>query len=88
MYAIRSYYAGVEAFAATGCDFFVASSYSKNFGLYNERTGALTVISPTAAEAAVALSHLKVAIRVIYSNPPAHGGLVVATVLSDRNNFV
>jgi len=75
--------AGVEAFAATGCDFFVASSYSKNFGLYNERTGALTVISPTAAEAVVALSHLKVAIRVIYSNPPAHGGLVVATVLSD-----
>jgi len=75
--------AGVEAFAATGCDFFVASSYSKNFGLYNERTGALTVVSPTAAEAAVALSHLKVAIRVIYSNPPAHGGLVVATVLSD-----
>jgi len=75
--------AGVEAFAATGCDFFVASSYSKNFGLYNERTGALTIVSPSAAEAAVAMSHLKVAIRVIYSNPPAHGGLVVATVLAD-----
>lgn len=75
--------AGVEAFAAAGCDLFVASSYSKNFGLYNERTGALTVVSPTAAEAEVALSHLKVAIRVIYSNPPAHGGLVVATILSD-----
>jgi len=47
--------AGIEAFAATGVDFFVASSYSKNFGLYNERTGALTIVSPTAADAAVAM---------------------------------
>lgn len=75
--------AGIEAFAAIGVDFFVASSYSKNFGLYNERTGAITVVSPTADEAAVAMSHLKSTIRVIYSNPPAHGGLVVATILSD-----
>jgi aspartate/tyrosine/aromatic aminotransferase len=74
---------GVEAFAATGIDFFVASSYSKNFGLYNERTGALTVVSPNKADAAVALSHLKTTIRVIYSNPPAHGGLVVATILTN-----
>jgi aspartate aminotransferase/aromatic-amino-acid transaminase len=74
--------AGIEAFAATGVDFFIASSYSKNFGLYNERTGALTIVSPTAADAAVAMSHLKTTIRVIYSNPPAHGGLIVATILS------
>ena len=73
---------GIEVFAATGVDFFVASSFSKNFGLYNERTGALTIVSPTKAEAAVAMSHLKTTIRVIYSNPPAHGGLVVATILS------
>jgi len=73
---------GIETFAATGVDFFIASSFSKNFGLYNERTGALTIVSPTKAEAAVAMSHLKTTIRVIYSNPPAHGGLVVATILS------
>ncbi len=73
----------VVEFAATGIDFLVASSFSKNFGLYNERVGALTVISPSAAEAGVAMSHLKATIRVIYSNPPAHGGLVVATILSD-----
>ncbi len=73
---------GIEAFAATGVDFFIASSYSKNFGLYNERTGALTIVSPTAADTAVAMSHLKTTIRVIYSNPPAHGGLIVATILS------
>jgi len=73
----------VVEFAATGVDFLVASSFSKNFGLYNERAGALTVISLSAAEAEVAMSHLKATIRVIYSNPPAHGGLVVATILSD-----
>jgi aspartate aminotransferase/aromatic-amino-acid transaminase len=74
---------GIEEFAATGVDFFIASSFSKNFGLYNERTGALTIVSPTAEESAVAMSHLKTTIRVIYSNPPAHGGLVVATILSN-----
>ncbi|MFW2365602.1 MAG: aromatic amino acid transaminase [Desulforhopalus sp.] len=73
----------IEEFAATGLDFIVASSFSKNFGLYNERTGALTIVSPTKGEAAVAMSHLKTTIRVIYSNPPAHGGLVVATILSN-----
>ncbi len=73
----------IEEFAAIGVDFFVASSFSKNFGLYNERTGAITIVSPTAQDAAVAMSHLKTTIRVIYSNPPAHGGLVVATILSN-----
>lgn len=73
----------VAQFAAAGVDFYVASSFSKNFGLYNERTGALTIVSPTAAESAVAMSHLKATVRVLYSNPPAHGGLVAATILSD-----
>lgn len=73
----------VEQFAAAGGDFFVASSFSKNFGLYNERTGALTVISPSREESVVAMSHLKTTVRVLYSNPPAHGGLVAATILSD-----
>lgn len=74
---------GIEEFAATGIDFFIASSFSKNFGLYNERVGALTIVSPTAEDSAVAMSHLKTTIRVIYSNPPAHGGLVVATILTN-----
>ncbi|THB74437.1 MAG: aspartate/tyrosine/aromatic aminotransferase, partial [Desulfobulbaceae bacterium] len=73
----------VEAFAEAGIDFFIASSFSKNFGLYNERTGAITVVSPSAAESAVAMSHLKKTIRVCYSNPPAHGGLVAKTILSE-----
>lgn len=73
----------VEKFAAAGVDFLVASSFSKNFGLYNERTGALTLVCPTAAEADVAMSHAKTIVRVNYSNPPAHGGLAAKTVLED-----
>ncbi|MBT8042135.1 MAG: aspartate/tyrosine/aromatic aminotransferase [Kiritimatiellales bacterium] len=73
----------VEKLAAAGIDFLVASSFSKNFGLYCERTGALTIVSPTAAEAAVAMSHVKKTIRVNYSNPPAHGGLSASAVLDD-----
>lgn len=72
----------VEEFAKTGTDFFVASSFSKNFGLYNERTGAITVVSPSKEESIVAMSHLKKTVRVCYSNPPAHGGLVARTILS------
>lgn len=73
----------VERFAATGMDFLVASSFSKNFGLYNERTGALTIICPGAEEAKVAMSHVKTVIRTNYSNPPAHGGLTAAIILDD-----
>ncbi len=73
----------VQKFAEADVDFFIASSFSKNFGLYNERTGALTVVSPTREEATVAFSHMKTTVRVNYSNPPAHGGLVAATILTN-----
>ena len=73
----------VEKLAATGLDMLVASSYSKNFGLYNERCGTLNLLAPSEREAAVAMSHVKTVIRVLYSNPPAHGGLIVAAILAD-----
>ena len=79
--------AAVEKFAAAGIDFLVASSFSKNFGLYNERTGALTIVSPTAEEADVAMSHVKTTIRVNYSNPPAHGGMAANEVLADASLY-
>ena len=66
------------------CDsMLVASSYSKNFGLYNERVGALTLVAPDEKQAEAALSHIKRVARANYSNPPAHGGAIVATVLND-----
>jgi aspartate aminotransferase/aromatic-amino-acid transaminase len=75
--------AGVENFADAGIGFYVASSFSKNFGLYCERTGALTIVCPTEEEAAVAASHVKLTVRTNYSNPPAHGGLAANEVLND-----
>jgi aspartate aminotransferase/aromatic-amino-acid transaminase len=75
---------GVVAFAESGLDMVVASSFSKNFGLYRERVGAITLVTPSEAEAVVAMSHLKTVVRVLYSNPPAHGGLVVETVLTSK----
>ncbi len=64
-------------------EFLVCSSFSKNFALYNERVGALTVVATDGQRAAAALSHLKIAIRANYSNPPSHGADIVETILCD-----
>jgi aspartate/tyrosine/aromatic aminotransferase len=61
----------------------VCSSYSKNFGLYSERVGAVALVAGSPASAASSLSQLKVVVRSNYSNPPRHGGAIVATVLDD-----
>lgn len=75
--------AGVLAMAAKCPEMLVASSFSKNFGLYQDRTGALTVFARDAKQADAAFSNVEIAVRVNYSNPPAHGGLIVTTILSD-----
>ncbi len=62
----------------------ICSSYSKNFGLYGERVGALTLVTSSAEAAQTALSQIKSAIRTNYSNPPRHGALLVATILDDH----
>jgi aromatic-amino-acid transaminase len=64
-------------------DFFVASSFSKNFSLYGERVGALSVVCNDKAEMQKVLSQLKIVVRTNYSNPPTHGGAVVAAVLGN-----
>ena len=61
----------------------VASSFSKNFALYDERVGALGIVGADAAETQTLLSHAKGVVRANYSNPPAHGGEIVATILGD-----
>jgi aromatic-amino-acid transaminase len=73
----------VQKFVASGQDIFVSTSFSKSFSLYGERVGALSVVCSTADETARVLSQLKIMIRTNYSNPPTHGGQVVATVLND-----
>ena len=73
----------IRALAAAGLSFFVANSFSKNMSLYGERCGALSVVCPDAAQAANVLGQLKATIRRNYSNPPVHGGQIVARVLTD-----
>lgn len=74
---------GLHIIAETGIDLLVANSYSKNFGLYNERIGALTMVAQNEEAAQALLSHVKQSIRSNFSNPPAHGGAIVATILND-----
>ncbi|MCE7526742.1 amino acid aminotransferase [Polynucleobacter sp. IMCC 30228] len=72
----------VRLFADSGMSFFVSSSFSKSFSLYGERVGAISIVTQSRDEAARVLSQLKRVIRTNYSNPPTHGGAVVATILS------
>lgn len=73
----------IHLLADLGMSFLVANSFSKNFSFYAERCGALSVVCQSAEEAERVLGQLKAHARRIYSNPPRHGGMVVATVLTD-----
>jgi aspartate/tyrosine/aromatic aminotransferase len=75
--------AGLREIARPGKELLVCSSFSKNFGLYGERVGALTLVTASADAAQRALSQVRISIRTNYSNPPTHGAAIVATVLGD-----
>ena len=72
---------GIHALSQRVDEMLIASSYSKNFGLYNERVGALTLVAASPAAANAALSQIKSIIRANYSNPPAHGAKIVTAIL-------
>lgn len=80
---IREDAAGLLAFTRPGAELMVCSSFSKNFGLYCERVGALTIVAKDKAAADTVQSQVKAVIRANYSNPPAHGAELVTTVLGD-----
>jgi len=77
----------VRLFAEQGLTCFISSSFSKSFSLYGERVGALTIIVGSKDEGTNVLSQLKRVIRTNYSNPPTHGGTLVANVLKDAELF-
>ena len=81
---LREDAAGLLAICERNRELLIASSFSKNFGLYNERVGALTLVAETEA-AETALSQLKICVRANYSNPPAHGSGLVTTILEDAD---
>lgn len=74
----------VRLFMERKLEFLLASSYSKNFGLYGERIGALSVVTSGDDAAKRVESQLKVLIRGLYSNPPSHGARLIATILTDE----
>jgi len=81
--------AEADAFAirhivSEGVPFALAQSFAKNFGLYGERVGVLSMICDDAEEAGRILSQFKIIVRGMYSNPPIHGARIVATVLGDE----
>jgi aromatic-amino-acid transaminase len=87
--AYQGFAEGLEAdafaarlFAAEMAPVFLASSFSKSFSLYGERVGALSVVTGSADESKRVLSQVKRVVRSNYSNPPTHGGQIVATVLA------
>ncbi len=73
----------IQKFVSAEMDFLVSTSFSKSFSLYGERVGALSVYCHDSEEAGRVLSQLKIVIRTNYSNPPTHGGAVVAAVLNN-----
>lgn len=74
----------VRYFVAEGFELFVAQSYAKNFGLYNERAGNLTVVTSDPKVNPMILSQFELIIRPLWSNPPNHGARIVATILSNE----
>ncbi|MCX8601807.1 MULTISPECIES: aromatic amino acid transaminase [unclassified Gilliamella] len=74
---------GLRLFANHHPELLIASSYSKNFGLYNERVGAFTLIAADAEIADRSFSQVKTIIRANYSNPPAHGAKIVSYILNN-----
>ncbi len=72
---------GMRWMAANLPEVLVASSCSKNFGLYRERTGAIIFVTAKADQAARTQSQAAHAARQIYSMPPAHGALIAGAIL-------
>lgn len=73
----------VRYFVSRGFELFCAQSFAKNFGLYCERVGNLTVVHKDSSTTTAVLSQLTLIVRAMYSNPPAFGGRIVDAVLND-----
>jgi len=75
--------AAVRMFVDDGHLISMVQSFSKNFGLYGQRVGALSVVGADEDEAMRVVSQMKMVVRPMYSNPPRHGSRIVTTILED-----
>lgn len=74
----------IRMFIEDGHTLACVQSFSKNFGLYGQRVGALSIVTADESEKEKVLSQMKIVIRPIYSNPPKYGANIVKTILSDN----
>lgn len=65
-------------------NFMLSQSFAKNFGLYGERVGCLSVATESTKEQEIVMSRIKQLARPMYSNPPVHGARIVDIVLDDK----
>jgi aspartate aminotransferase len=71
----------VRLFAERCPELIVASSCSKNFAMYRERVGAISVVAANLEKAAAVESVINNITRANYSMPPTHGPAVVDIIL-------
>lgn len=77
----------VRYFKKQGINLCVASSFSKNMGLYAERVGALSITTNSKEESDRIMSQLKIIIRPLYNSPPAFGARIVVEILSNKDLY-
>eukprot|EP01034_Spumella_vulgaris_P026968 gene26968-33621_t len=73
----------IRHFAQQGIALFAATSFSKNFSLYGERCGSLSIVCGDAEQAGNVLGQLKATIRRNYSSPPTHGARIIERILTE-----
>ncbi|KAM3624623.1 uncharacterized protein V6R79_025649 [Siganus canaliculatus] len=77
----------IRFFISEGFELFVAQSFSKNFGLYNERVGNLTVVAQDNENLTRILSQMEKIVRTTWSNPPSQGARIVSKTLNSPELF-
>ena len=75
----------VRVMAERVSEMIVSSSCSKNFGLYRDRVGALSIVSRDASGSKIVYSQACQIVRTIYSVPPDHGAAAVSHILRNAD---
>eukprot|EP00300_Choanocystis_sp_HF-7_P037252 c5329_g1_i2.p1 GENE.c5329_g1_i2~~c5329_g1_i2.p1 ORF type:complete len:412 (+),score=99.62 c5329_g1_i2:1-1236(+) len=79
--------AAIRMFDEAGLNLIISQSFAKNFGLYGERVGTLSIIGDSPQTTENVLSQLSNIVRQLYSNPPRHGAEIVAIALRNREYY-
>ncbi|WKE63963.1 aspartate/tyrosine/aromatic aminotransferase [Gallaecimonas kandeliae] len=75
---------GPRYLAETLPELLLTTSGSKNFGMYRERVGALTMVAENGTRAEILSSVIQNVARCIYSMPPVHGAAIIDIILGSN----